>query len=227
TTVEGQVRRPLLFVSTRTEIPPENLIGATFDVSYVKKLTARHGFASAALPSVLPPVELDTKSGTVTVVDGGICQNVPVDPAARLGANRVIVLDISGRSWWLDRYQEPHDTRPDWEVPAKPESFCLRPPETFLIRNRGAMGPILKKAVSSSTKKFMAAVGPVWPVFQLLKQKLGEDVAYEALTYVALDPDYIAALIELGYNETISTLRNASKIEYEQKATYQEAVEVA
>lgn len=221
TTVEGSERKPLLFLSTHKHLDEEVMTGASFDVCYVDALSAKHGFASAALPSVLPPVELDTDAGKVRLVDGGISQNIPVDPAVRMGAKRVIVVDISGRSWWLDRYGEAHDTRPTWEVPAGLKTFCMRPPDTFVMRNPNPLGPILKAAVSSSTGRFIRSVGPVWPLFQLLKTKLGEDVAYEVMSYVALDQDYIHGLIEAGYQETLAILKNKSRIEFQRTENFE------
>ncbi len=206
TTIEGPERKPLLFLSSHKHPSPEAMTGATFDITMVPDLRAKHGFASAALPSILPAVELDTDRGRVRLVDGGISINVPIDPAVRLGANRVYSIDVSGRHWWLDRFGEPHDTRPSWEVAAEPETFCLRPPKTALFRTRRSLGPILKEAVGSSTRRFIAAAGPVWPLFSVLKKKLGEEVAYESMTYVALDPEYLQGLIELGYSETVMTL---------------------
>lgn len=208
TTVEGPTRKPLVFVSSHRRVEDRIMGGAAFEFCYVEDITAKHGFASAALPSVLPPVEIDTADGMVRLVDGGISSNVPVDPAMRLGAERVIAIDVSGRDWWLDRYNEPLDRAPTWEVPAGTGSFCLRPPYIFMRRIGKPLGPILKEAVSSSTRKFIAAVGPTWPCFTLLKNKLGEDVAYETMSYVALDTDYLQAIMELGYTETLSSLRN-------------------
>ncbi|MBX7138178.1 MAG: patatin-like phospholipase family protein [Oligoflexia bacterium] len=214
TTIEGQERKPLIFVSTHKRIDPETLRGASFQVCYVESLHAKHGFASAALPAVLPPVELDTDAGKVSLVDGGISQNTPVDPAARMGAERVILIDISGRDWWHNRFGEPHDKRPEWEVPAGPETFCMRPPETFIVRCQSALGPLLKSCTAGSTSKFMAACGATWPLFTLLKKKLGEEVAYETMSYVALDPDYLQGLIDRGFNETRKLLQNRSEIEF-------------
>lgn len=208
TAVEGKERKPLLFLSTKNKISDDFLTGASFSVSLTDNINSKHGFASAALPSVLPPVELDTENGKVRLVDGGIAQNTPVDPAVRLGAEKVILIDISGRDWWLRYHGESQDKRPDWEIPAGLDTFCMLPPETSVIRCQTPLGPILKKAVSGSLKKFIAAVGPTWPVFQLLKMKLGEAIAYETMTYVALDHDYIKLLIETGYNETITMLKN-------------------
>ena len=160
-------------------------------------------FASAALPSILPPVEFDQNDTVrVRLVDGGISQNTPVDPCVRLGAEEIIVIDISGRLWWFDRYSEPHDTRPSWEVKAKDYTFCFRPPHIFTIREKTSMGTILKYCVGKSTSKFISAVGPVWPLFSLLKKKLGDEAAYEAMSYVALDKEYLQGIIELGYNDT-------------------------
>lgn len=214
TTVEGEQRRPLLFLCSQNEVAPEALTGASFEVCYFKTLTAKHGFASAALPSVLPPVEIDTEHGRVQLVDGGISQNVPIDPTVRLGAERIIAIDISGRDWWLDRYGESHDTRPDWEIPAAADTFCMRPPETFYTRPQKPLGPLLRECVAGSRRKFISAVGPVWPVFSLLKNKLGEEVAYETMTYVALDEDYLAGLIERGYNETQTMLKDRLEPEF-------------
>lgn len=208
TTVEGTTRRPLLFVSTHKKLDEAVLYGASFDIHYVPELTAKHGFASAALPAVLPPIQLDTDHGRVTLVDGGISQNVPVDPAVRLGAEKVILVDISGRDWWLKRYHEPPDTRPKWEVPAGLSTFCLRPPDTFIVRNQQPLGPILKDIVGRKQTRFISAVGPTWPIYTLLRKKLGEDVAFETMTYVALDPEFLHAIIERGYDETRELLRN-------------------
>ena len=216
-TLEGQERKPLLFLSTHKRIESELLEGASFQICYVETLSAKHGFASAALPSVLPPVELDTELGKVRLVDGGISQNTPVDPAARLGAQRVVLIDVSGRDWWLDRYGEAHDTRPTWEVPAEMKTFCVRPPETFVVRCQQPLGPLLKAVVGKSTRRFLAAAGATWPLFTLLKNKLGEDVAYEVMTYVALDPEYATAVIERGFNETVALLRNRKEVEFKQQ----------
>ena len=49
--------------------------------------------ASMAVPGVLTPVEVD---GSL-LVDGGILRNLPVDVARRLGAERIIAVDISTR----------------------------------------------------------------------------------------------------------------------------------
>lgn len=214
TTIEGAQRKPLLFLSSHHQLGPDDLRGASFEICYVNELTAKHGFASAALPSILPPVELDTEAGRVRLVDGGISQNVPVDPAVRLGAHRIVVIDISGRTWWFDRYGEPHDTRPSWEVPAGEDTFCLRPPQTLTLRNNKALGPFLKHAIGGSRKRFSDACGALWPLFTLVKAKLGEELAYEVMSYVALDPEYLNALIEVGYHETIAVLKRRSRCQF-------------
>jgi len=224
TTIEGRERKPLLFLSTHKHLESEYLQGASFEVCYVNEMTAKHGFASAALPSVLPPVELDTEGGRVRLVDGGISQNIPVDPAVRLGARRVIVFDVSGRDYWLRRYNESLDTRPTWEVAAALETFCLRPPDTFVSRCREPLGPLLRQVVKHSTKRFIHAVGAVWPLFTLLRRKLGEDVAYEVMSYVALDPEYSQALMERGYNETHFLLRNKAQLEFEPNESFAKLV---
>jgi predicted acylesterase/phospholipase RssA len=222
TTIEGAERKPLLFTSSHKKLDQETLNGASFDICYVNELSAKHGFASAALPSVLPPVELDTEHGKVRLVDGGISQNVPVDPAVRFGAQKIVVIDVSGRNWWLDHYGESHDTRPTWEVPAADKTFCLRPPEIFVARCQKPLGPILKSVVGTTTTKFIKSVGPLWPIFSILRKKMGEELAYEVISYVALNQDYIHGLIEAGYNETIKLLHNRRDLEF--KPISQEAI---
>ena len=98
----------------------------------------------------------------------------------------------------------------------------MRPPDTFVIRPRRPLGELLKNAVDGSTRKFIAAVGPTWPIFAILKNKLGEEAAYETLSYVALDQDYIRALIERGYNDTVHLLRNRSEPEFTHSKSYEE-----
>jgi predicted acylesterase/phospholipase RssA len=206
TTLEGPERKPLLLLSTRDVPDPKTMEGVTFSVLYVPELTASHGLASAALPSVLPPVEIEMDKRRVNLVDGGISQNVPIDPATRLGAINVISIDISGRDWWLARAGKPEYTRPDWEVAADEKTYCPTPGASFVTRCRQPLGPLLKHAVGSSSKDFMRAVGPVWPLFALLKNKLGEEIAYEVMSYVALDPQYLTAVIDQGYKETVERL---------------------
>ena len=206
-TIEGKARRPVVFACSRAAISDEDMRGTSFSISYVERLSAAHALASAALPSVLPPVKLSVADETVKIVDGGISDNFPVDPAVRLGANRIINIDTSGRRWWFDQYKEPHDTRPTWEVPAQDDTFCMMPMGGFEIVNNSGLGSVLKATAGRSTKDFIAALGPVWPIFRILKRKLGEDLAYEVLSYVALHPYYFEALLELGFKETEEKLK--------------------
>ena len=62
--------------------------------------------ASAAVPGILPPVEIDGEH----YIDGGIVNSIPVDRALALGARQIFVLHV-GR---LDRPLEP--PRWPWEV---------------------------------------------------------------------------------------------------------------
>lgn len=52
-----------------------------------------HALASAAIPLLFPAVPI----GGELYVDGGLRQNVPLSPALRLGANRVIVVSLRNR----------------------------------------------------------------------------------------------------------------------------------
>jgi len=206
TTVEGEERKPLLFVSAKEKVPDQLMVGANFEIVYADNLGVAHAFASAALPSVLPPIELDLETRNIRLVDGGISDNIPLDPAVRLGATDIVLIDISGKKWWLDRYGKPHYTREAWEIPAKVGSFCPLPARVLEIRNTTPLGAVLKEAVGHSTKEFMSALGPTWPIYRILKARLGEELAYEVVSYVALHPDYIAGLIERGYADAKKAL---------------------
>lgn len=69
------------------------------------------------------------------------------------------------------------------------------------------LGPLLQEAVGSSTRQFIKALGPTWPIFRILRHKMGQELAYEVMSYVVLHPEYLQALIERGYSETLETLR--------------------
>lgn len=60
--------------------------------------------ASAAMPGVFPPVEIDG----VTYIDGGVANNVPVSRAIEAGARKVYVINVNaaGQGRVLNR---PHD----------------------------------------------------------------------------------------------------------------------
>ena len=208
-TVEAKKRRPLLFCSREEPLDEEYLKGASFSISYVPMLSAAHGLASAALPSVLPPVQLNADSAEVRLVDGGICDNIPVDPAVRLGADRLIVIDASGRRWWFDHYGEPHDTRPTWEVVANEETYCYYPRKNLELMTKKPLGELLKQSTGRSRVDLIAALGPTWPIFRILKHKMGEALAYEVMSYVALHPGYFEAVEELGFQETQELLKTS------------------
>ncbi len=210
-TLEGVTRKALLLASLKQMPTEDDLHGSNFDLITLPELTAAHGLASAALPSVLPAVDLNIDKREVRLIDGGICDNVPVDPALRLGADSAILLDSSGRRWWFDQYGEPYDTKPTWEVPASDTTFCMVPKNMLECVNKAPLGPLLKAAVGKSNKAFMDALGPTWPIFRILKYKMGEELAYEVLSYAALHTEYIQALIEQGYNETVTLLNSSTE----------------
>jgi hypothetical protein len=93
------------------------------------------------------------------------------------------------------------------------------------MRCQKGLGPLLRESVGQSRGKFMTALGPVWPVFQLLKKKCGEEVAFEAMSYVALDPDYLSGLIERGYNETMAVLKRDNEIHFTRSNSYEQFIQ--
>jgi NTE family protein len=65
-------------------------------IDYVRPrggLTAAHVLASAAVPVLFPPVELEmAKNETAWFVDGGLHLNTPIKPAIELGATRIAII---------------------------------------------------------------------------------------------------------------------------------------
>jgi NTE family protein len=59
----------------------------------VDHIKLRHVLASAAVPLLLPPVEVDGR----LYCDGSLRQHVPLSPAKRLGAERMVVVTTGGR----------------------------------------------------------------------------------------------------------------------------------
>lgn len=202
TTMDGDTRKGLLIANVDQRAKEQLLMqGAQFDVHEVNHLSSSHAFASAALPAVLPPVELTLDEKKVKLVDGGISDNIPVDAAVRYGANHVTLLDTSGKRWWHDHYERPYDTAEPWEPQAEEGAFCLTPLFLKEICNQAAFGPILKDSLGTSTKDNIRALGPTWPIYKLIEKKMGETVALEIMTYAVIHPPYIKALLDLGYNE--------------------------
>jgi predicted acylesterase/phospholipase RssA len=203
-TCEGEQRKGLLLVNAIKEIDARYMDGAGFEIHYVNHLSSSHAFASAALPFVLPPVELAIKNGNVSLVDGGIYDNTPVDPAVRFGAQDITIIDTSGKKWWCDHFGHPHDRHETWEPHRREGSYCLRPKKSLEIVNSIPFGPVLHHVIGNSTRNAIRAFGPTWPIFKLLKRQMGEALAYEVMSYAVIYPPYIEALIELGYSETIA-----------------------
>lgn len=50
--------------------------------------------ASTAMPSIFPPVEVEGR----TYIDGGVSNNVPIAPAAAMGAKKIYVMDSTSHS---------------------------------------------------------------------------------------------------------------------------------
>ena len=80
--------KTVVFVHRREEGLPPWSLDPTIDPRACK-LTAQHALASAAIPLLFRAVRL----GTEYHCDGGLRQNVPLSPARRLGADRVIVVN--------------------------------------------------------------------------------------------------------------------------------------
>ena len=77
------------FVDRRRPGPPVQLPYPE-EVVVETRFRAEHCLASAAIPFLFPPVEIDGES----YQDGGLRQNTPMTPALRLGAERLLVVGV-------------------------------------------------------------------------------------------------------------------------------------
>jgi NTE family protein len=82
---------PVAFVESRERLPARRDQG---DLRFVAtRLRGEHVRASAAIPLLFPPVEVQTpRSVRDHYIDGGTRLNTPIKPALALGAQRVIVV---------------------------------------------------------------------------------------------------------------------------------------
>lgn len=80
--------RAVVFVESRSPLPAwsrDPLVEAR-----AAQLDARHALASGAIPLLFRPVHIDGS----WFIDGGVRQNVPLAPAIRLGAERILVVAL-------------------------------------------------------------------------------------------------------------------------------------
>jgi len=87
-----QTGDPVAFVSSADQVPPHS----DDAIRYVKaRLRGEHVRASAAIPVLFPPVEINTpRTAKGHYIDGGTRLNSPIKPALNLGADKVIVVGL-------------------------------------------------------------------------------------------------------------------------------------
>lgn len=209
-TAEGESRRSVLLANYLNEPTDEMAKGMRFEIHKVNHFSSSHILASAALPFVLPPVKIDIEDTSLELIDGGIANNLPVDPAVRFGAEDVILVDTSGKKWWHDFHERPYDTQETWAIESSIGSSCIRPQKFKEILSPVSFGSVLKDCMGSSTKDLIQALGPMLPVYKVLKTSMGEELALEAVSYTTLYKPYIEKLLDLGYKETIEGLNQSN-----------------
>ena len=84
--------------------------------SVYSRIGARHARASAAIPFVFPPVNIDG----LPYVDGGLRQNTPLSPALRLGSDRLLVVGLGH-----EKSVEDEGELPQWSLRLSNPVFLL------------------------------------------------------------------------------------------------------
>ncbi|MCS6894027.1 MAG: patatin-like phospholipase family protein [Deltaproteobacteria bacterium] len=208
TKVGRGIKKGVLFAQTTESVQKRFRESKIFDTVFVNNITVEHCLASAALPTIMPPIVLGEDNENVMYLDGGFVQNVPIDPAVRLGANEVFVIDVSGRKFWKEALNLPQDSKPSWEIVDTNYSDCLSPQKMIREEVDFPLGKLLKDIIS---KNKLRDLGPIFPLFKLLENKLGNDLAFEAATYVTINSEFIKELIKLGYERGKTHLKKFHK----------------
>ena len=95
--------RSAVFVQQNPRMPPMAPDTTHYEVIHTR-IGPRHALASAAMPVLFKPVTI----GSRRYLDGGLRMNVPVSPALRLGAQRVVVVSMQPAARPLDEvFVEP------------------------------------------------------------------------------------------------------------------------
>ena len=172
--------------------------------------------ASSAIPMIFSAAKVMQENGVNRwLVDGALCNPVPVNLARSLGADKVIAVDLNSISRTLERFSPPESrdliVR---ELPAPPDSSVL--PERFaaliastqkyvadqvaLARSRMKSRPHLIETAIASADIVQANLGDVRALIDKPDLRLTPDL--RAYSHISFDqPD---AMIEIGYETTMA-----------------------
>jgi NTE family protein len=88
------LERELPFATFEEALIPLHVVATSLDSGHARWFSSgpvvEPILASAALPAVFPPVEIDGEQ----LIDGGVVDNVPLSRAVELGARRIVVLHV-------------------------------------------------------------------------------------------------------------------------------------
>lgn len=208
-------------------------------IDYVRPaggITVDHVLASAAVPTLFPPVELHDGMEAGWYVDGGMRLNTPIKPAIRFGVDNVVIVATDpARPPRPDIHHGTAEGPPDWDEtvlqflqaalgdPLVEDMWRLARVNTLLggrqltMEDGSAKRPIGYLFVGpdrrGSLGSLAAEVAPTGLTTMLLRQLLGRQQGQhrELLSYMLFEPEFFAKAIDMGRQDARAELARVSE----------------
>ena len=201
-------------------------------------ITVDHVLASAAVPTLFPPVRLHDGIETDWYVDGGMRLNTPIKPAIRFGVDNVVVVATDparppqpiGDGATTDRPPDMDDTILQFLQAALVDPLVedmwrlarvntLLGDRTVTVKAEPAKRPIGYLFVGpderGSLGSLAAKVEPTGLTTRLIRQLAGEQQSQrrELLSYGLFEPEFFAAAIDKGRHDARTELARVETLE--------------